>query len=72
MQNPKQLGLFDEPERFFFTCYVTKHLYEKFLEEYSTFGKDFQKWDIGNFYEVECWVTDVNKAELAKKKYFIY
>jgi hypothetical protein len=72
MPEPKQLDLFAEPERFDFTCYVTKHLYEQFVAEYSFFAKDFQRYDVGNFYEVECQVTNVMKAELLKRKYFIY
>ena len=72
MPSTQQLNLFAEPDFFDFSCFVTKHLYEQFAAEYSAFAKDFQKWDVGNFYEVECKVSDVKKAELLKKKYFVY
>lgn len=72
MPIPQQLDLFAEPEFFPFECFVTKHLYDQFETEYSTFAKNFQKWDVGNFYEVECLVSDKLKAELGKKKYFVY
>lgn len=72
MPIPQQLDLFAGPEYFPFSCFVTKHLYEQFVAEYSAFAKDFQKWDVGNFYEVECSVSDKLKAELGKKKYFVY
>lgn len=61
----------DTKEYYEFTCLVNKQFYNDFIVEFSQFCKEFHKYDVGNYFQIECLTSSLYRANKEKEKYFV-
>lgn len=64
-----QLTLFTEATWIDFQIYISFDLYDEFMAEFKDIVKDVKRYNVGPFYDCEGLCTNIDKIELAKKKY---
>ena len=68
-EKASQLSFFNEATWIDFQIYISFDLYDEFMAEFKDIVKDVKRLDVGPFWDLQGLTTNIDKIELAKKKY---